>query len=169
MVEVKICHWVVPFKEEIRCLTARRRYLASVPGRGSCCVQPAGAGRRCCSGNICPGPACALPHLPVCHGVMAPDSDRIFLESWRKLVCAQAIASTGNKPIVCAGSVRKASSLNDHEGNHRLVWRCSYHGWQLEHCYLYGSSDVKEALRLVQRVGVRCPTLADGALCSCVL
>lgn len=120
-------------------------------------------------GNICPGPACALPHLPVCHGVMAPGSDRIFLESCRKLVHAQAIASTGNEPKACAGSVQKASSLNDREDNHRLVWRCSYHGWQLEHCSLYGSSYVKEALRRVQRVAVGCPALADGALCSCVL
>lgn len=164
-----MCHWVVPSEEEIRCLTAHRWYLASVPGRGSCCDKPVVAGRCCPSGNICTGPACALPHLPVCHGATAPDSDRMFLESCRKLVCAQALASTGSKPKVCAGRVQKPSSLNDRGDSHPLVWRCSYHGWQLEHCYLYGSSYVKEALRLVQRAGVRCPALADGALCSCVL
>lgn len=136
--------------------------------QGSCCVQPAGAGRCCHSGNICPGPASALPHLPVCHGVMSPDSDCIFLESWRELVHAQAIASTGNKPKACAGTVQKASSFNDRESNQRLVWRCFYHDWQLEHCCLYSSSYLKEALRRVQRVSVGCPALAEGVLCFCV-
>lgn len=51
--------------------------------------------------------------LSVCHGALAPNSDRTFHESCRKLVRAQAIASTGSKPKVCTGSVQKVSRLND--------------------------------------------------------
>lgn len=148
-----MCHWVGTFEEEIRCLTAHRWYLASC--QAGVLLYSAGGS---CSGNICPGPACALPRLPVCRGAVAPDSDSIFLKSCRKLNLARV---TNPKRVQAAcekGRGRPAVGLD------MLLSRLA-----AGHRCVCGSGCVKEALRAVQSVAVPCPAPAGRALCCRVL